>query len=261
MPGYNPTGAMKVESLMDDKSELPAKSTVSRRLTREGRWTPEIVHERDRLLAYARDKLGLAKGPAQEWAYSRLGEKYPPLPEGEIVRKPRGTAKKRPGDVEGNGLESQAKKGGKSKDNGAEGSMGDAPKPSRRSAKQTNSDQDSANSVIGLGNIPAHWPKLPPNSSLATEIQWVQAVRIDVVTELPTGGVIVRLDKAERPAPSKAALGWLETSIRAYSKYCDIAAKAAANIEDEREATKRERQSIEQVRAILAEMLEDPPKP
>lgn len=251
---------------MSENESAPAKSTVSRRLTREGRWTPEIVQERDKLLAHAKDRLGMAKGPAQEWAYSRLGEKYPPLPEGEIVRKPRGKARKKVEAVADMGNGSQGEKAEKYGDNGAEGGMGDAKKPPRRGGrqnKQAKVDQvsdDSNGLVIGLNTIPAHWPPLPPNASIATEIQWVQAVRIDVVTELPTGGTIVKLDKAERPAPSKAALGWLETSIRAYSKYCDIAAKAAGSVEDEREMVRRERRSIEQVRAILAEMLAEPPK-
>jgi len=249
---------------MTEPVNLPTKSVVSRRLTREGRWTAEVIGERDRLLAHARDTLGLSKEKAQEWAYSALDAKYPPLDESEIVRKPRGKAKKAVG-TDGDGVTgSQGEKGGKVGKVEGEGAMGDAKKPSRRRAKsnvhQVSEHSDDSNSVIGLNRIPASWPPLPPNSTLAVEIQWVQAVRIDVVQELPTGGVIVRLDRAERPAPSKAALGWLETSIRAYSKYCDIAAKAAANYEDEREAVRRERLSIEQVRSILAEMLEDPPR-
>ena len=84
--------------------------------------------------------------------------------------------------------------------------------------------------VTGLGDIPADWLPLPPNASLASEIQWVQASRIDVVEDLPSGAVVVHLDRADRPAPSKAAIGWLETSIRAFSKYCDIAAKATSRI-------------------------------
>ena len=79
---------------MAEPEPMPAKSSVSRRLTREGRWTPEIIHERDRLLAHARETLELNKGKSQDWAYTALGDKYPPLPEGEIVRKPRGKAKK-----------------------------------------------------------------------------------------------------------------------------------------------------------------------
>lgn len=113
--------------------------------------------------------------------------------------------------------------------------------------------------VSGLGVIPASWPTLPANASLAAEIQWVQASRIDVVEELPSGATRVHLDRAERPPPSKAALGWLETSIRAYAKYCDIAAKATNQLEDEREHVRREKLAIAEVRSLLAEMLEDQP--
>jgi hypothetical protein len=109
--------------------------------------------------------------------------------------------------------------------------------------------------VTGLSDIPVSWGKLPPNASLASDIQWVQASRIDVVEETASG-TIVHLNRADRPAPSKAALGWLETSIRAYSKYCDIAAKATAAYEDEQEVVRRERLSIERVRQLLSEMVD-----
>ncbi|MCR9294276.1 MAG: hypothetical protein NXI32_16280 [bacterium] len=113
--------------------------------------------------------------------------------------------------------------------------------------------------VTGLGEIPDHWPPLPSNATLASEIQWVQASRIDVVEELPSGAVRVHLDRADRPAPSKAALGWLETSSRAYAKYCDIAAKATNQPDNEREHVRREKMAIEEVRSLLAEMLESEP--
>ena len=37
--------------------------------------------------------------------------------------------------------------------------------------------------VTGLSDIPASWGPLAPNATLAAEIQWVQASRIDVVEE------------------------------------------------------------------------------
>jgi len=109
-------------------------------------------------------------------------------------------------------------------------------------------------SITGLNDIPEWWGDLPPSSSLASDIRWVQANRVFVVEETASG-TIVHLDRADRPAPSKAALGWLETSIRAYSKYCDIAAKATAHYEDEQEVVRRERMSVERVRQLLSEML------
>jgi len=111
--------------------------------------------------------------------------------------------------------------------------------------------------VRGLGSIPASWPEdLPANASLAAEVGWVQANRIRVVDQTPEGPV-VRLERAGTPAPSWAALGWLETSIRAYSKYCDIAARATSGQADEDTHTRRERLAIEEIRALLAEMAAD----
>jgi hypothetical protein len=52
-------------------------------------------------------------------------------------------------------------------------------------------------------------------------------------------------------------LGWLETSIRAYSKYIDVVAKALKDEENEQEIVKREKMAIDEVRGLLAEMLED----
>lgn len=104
---------------------------------------------------------------------------------------------------------------------------------------------------IGLADLPSDWPTLPSNASLASEISWVQANRLRVVK-----GDIVDLTQSLSPAPSHAAIGWLETSIRAYSKYCDIAARATAQQQDEQEHIRRERLSIEEVRALLLETIE-----
>ncbi len=69
--------------------------------------------------------------------------------------------------------------------------------------------------------------------------------------------VVVHLDRARTPAPSWAALGWLETSIRVYSKYIDVVAKALKDEENEQEVVKREKMAIDEVRSLLAEMLKD----
>ncbi len=52
--------------------------------------------------------------------------------------------------------------------------------------------------------------------------------------------------------PSWAALGWLETSIRSYAKYVDVAAKATSS--DDGEVMRRERRAIEEVAALIDEM-------
>lgn len=57
------------------------------------------------------------------------------------------------------------------------------------------------------------------------------------------------------PAPSYAALGWLETTLKTYAKFVDVAAKATSTQDDGAEV-RREIQSIEEVRRLLASMLE-----
>jgi hypothetical protein len=107
--------------------------------------------------------------------------------------------------------------------------------------------------VTGLSDIPSSWGQLPSNASLASEIQWVQSSRLDVVVESEEG-IRVDLSRADRPAPSKSAIGWLETSIRAYSKFVDVAAKVTAQMEDEREHVRREKLSIAEIRELLEQM-------
>jgi hypothetical protein len=120
----------------------------------------------------------------------------------------------------------------------------------------TDSQSESAHCgrVTGLGDIPVDWPRLPANASLPAEIGWVQASRVDVVEPLPGGGARVRLARADAPAPSKAALGWLETAILFPAKFADVAVKATQYQEDEQQLVRRERKSIDELRAILAEM-------
>ena len=108
--------------------------------------------------------------------------------------------------------------------------------------------------IQGLGTIPEDWSELPANSSLAAEVAWVQANRLRIVEENPGRATIVRLGRALSPAPSWAALGWLETSIRSYAKYVDVAAKATASEDGEAEVWRHERRAIEDVAALLDEM-------
>jgi len=62
------------------------------------------------------------------------------------------------------------------------------------------------------------------------------------------------------PAPSWAASGWLETSIRSYAKYIDSVAKSLKDEQNEQEHVRREKMAIEEVRSLFAEMLEDTDK-
>ena len=109
----------------------------------------------------------------------------------------------------------------------------------------------------GLGDIPDDWPDLPDNASLAAEIGWVQAQRLRIVEERPSGQTVVHLARARSPAPSWAALGWLETSVRSYAKFVDVVAKSLTTQQDEKELVQRERLAIDEMREILAEMHQD----
>lgn len=123
---------------------------------------------------------------------------------------------------------------------------------------QGSGDSDPARGgIAGLDVIPKGWPELPGNVSLGVEIAWVQSERLSVVKELPTGRIKVDLIKASVPAPSKSAIGWLETSIRSYAKFIEVASKQAGSSSDEAEFVRKERMAIGEIRSILAEMLVD----
>jgi hypothetical protein len=121
----------------------------------------------------------------------------------------------------------------------------------------TDAEEATDTRVQGLSEIPADWPQLPANASLQAEIGWCQANRLWVVEEKSNGATVVHLDLARTPAPSWSALGWLETSIRAYAKFVDVAAKVTATHQDEQDLVRRERIAIDEVRSLLAEMLKD----
>ena len=104
--------------------------------------------------------------------------------------------------------------------------------------------------------IPSAWPVLPPNAGQQAELAWVQANRLSVCEELSTGAIKVHLSRAHTPAPSHAALGWLETSIRSYAKYVDVVARVLKDEEAEAEGVRRERMAIEEIRGLLEEMRE-----
>ena len=108
--------------------------------------------------------------------------------------------------------------------------------------------------IRGLSDLPEGWPDLPANASLSVEVGWVQANRLRVVEDTPAGPTVVHLGQALSPAPSWAALGWLETSIRSYAKFVDVAAKATASDDGESAVMRRERMAIEEVKRLLDEM-------
>jgi hypothetical protein len=197
---------------------------VTRNWQRDGRWT-EIEPQRDELMRIAR-RSGLEKEAARMEVYAKLLELYPQRETQE------------------------------SREESREDEGGDANPAARNDGAGGNTHARDEASVTGLSDVPDSWPTLPPNATLAQEISWVQANRLSVVRDLGERAV-VDLRKAMSPAPSWAALGWLETSIRAYAKFVDVAAKASAHVEDERDMVRRERLAIDEIRGLLAEMLPD----
>ena len=113
--------------------------------------------------------------------------------------------------------------------------------------------------IQGLGAIPADWPELPANASLAAEIAWCQANRLQTVSERSSGATIIDLGQALSPAPSWAALGWLETTVRSYAKFVDVAARVSGQADDEHGMVRRERVAIDEVREEMDAGREAPP--
>jgi hypothetical protein len=112
-------------------------------------------------------------------------------------------------------------------------------------------------SIVCLGDIPESWPELVANASLSAEIGWCQANRLRVIEERTGAATLIHLDRALSPAPSWAALGWLETSIRSYAKYVDVAARASSADDGESAVMRRERMAVDDVGSLLDEMKDD----
>lgn len=195
---------------------------ITKTWQRDGRWS-EVEPHRDQLMREAR-RSGLSKDDARQEVYAKLLEMFP-------------QAKQAP-------QEAQSDAGG------------DANRDTRGGGATGSTHARDDATVSGLEVIPEDWPELAPNAPLGVEIQWVQANRLSVVRDLGDRA-LVDLSRALSPAPSWSALGWLETSIRAYAKFVDVAAKASANLEDEREVVRREKLAVEEVRSLLAEMLSE----
>lgn len=208
----------------DDTLARTRASAVTNRLLREKRWKGQAETTRNDMMATAK-RQGMAQEQAQLWVYAELDRMYPPL-----------------------GVSDTVSESHSDTDSGqaGQGRVSDMVSESRTAEGQ----------IQGLNELPGDWPELPANASLGVEIGWVQANRLRIVEERAGRATVVRLDLALSPAPSWAALGWLETSIRSYAKYVDVVAKASGGAEDEGAVMKRERRSVDEVRALLAEMEE-----
>lgn len=209
---------------IDETSRASAiRASVYKRLVKDGRWK-EVEPIRDQMMRESRKSIP-SKEARQLWVYGELDRMYPPL--------------KPAGETDLNRKLPEAE---------------ESAKPAV--TRETDLNRNLDGQIQGLSEIPADWPDLPANASLAGEVGWVQANRLRVVEERPGRATVVRLDLALSPAPSWAALGWLETSIRSYAKFVDVAAKVSGSTDDEGAVMKRERRSVDEVRALLDEMME-----
>ena len=134
---------------------------------------------------------------------------------------------------------------------GVEPRVPEPPAAEPRTDIEVSPREPDAGHLQGLGSIPPDWPQLPANASLPAEISWVQANRLRIVEEKSSGATVVHLDRSLSPAPSHAALGWLETSIRSYAKYVDVVARSLAVVQDEQQQERRERLALEEIDELL----------
>ena len=199
--------------------------TVTKRLQDEGRWFGQIELERNEMMRLAKDRFK-TKAERQQWVYGELDRLYPPLAaEANLGQCPN------PDDTSEGGSDDTR--------------LGHCPNPGGESGQ-----------IQGLADIPEDWPELDANASLAVELAWVQANRLRIVEERPGRATLVHLSRAITAAPSWAALGWLETSIRSYAKFVDVAAKTTGGDDGDEGVMRCERVAIDEVERLLDEMLE-----
>jgi len=217
VPATDSANALDSEESSRTRGEIDI-GAVYKRLESEGRWRGQIELQRNEMMKEAKKSIP-DKHERQQWVYGELDRMYPPVNKPDIVLLDKDVRNSPDGDA-------------------------------------TSSPKADDGQIQGLGAIPDHWPELPANASLAAEVGWVQANRLRCVDEQPGHATKVDLGEALSPAPSWSALGWLETSIRSYAKFVDVAAKATANADDESEVLRMERRSVDEMQALLDEMIE-----
>lgn len=230
------------------------KSQIFQRLSLDGRW-PEAAAIKDRLIKEGRNN-GLSRDDAHEAAYRTIDAMFPPA---DRALQASSNAECFPSkeEIDGDGQKKPEEDGNEGNENERLGDnrFFDELKPAAATVGEPARARGEA-TVAGLGDIPADWPQLPPNASLGTEVAWVLANRIRIVRE-SSDGAVVDLSKALTPAPSYAALGWLETSIRAFAKFVDVSARASASGQDDADKIKRERLQIAEIRSLLEQMRQE----
>jgi hypothetical protein len=244
--------------------EQSLKSQVFQRLSRDGRWS-EASLIKDRLIREARQR-GMARDDAHEAAYRTIDAMFPPADRATPSNVAKSTCEGRPDAVQADELQTlrvnTAEELGDNNQQPREEHLArlgdnrflDGSQPAATTTGESRGRGEST--VAGLSEIPSEWPQLPPNASLGAEVAWVLANRIRVIRE-DSDGAVVDLSKALTPAPSYAALGWLETSIRAFAKFVDVSARASASGQDDADKIKRERIAIAEIRSLLEQMRQE----
>jgi len=239
-----------------DPDLLDLKVTIYRRLYTEKRWE-QAKPIRDELIREAR-AAGMKRDEAQRRAWQEIDAMFPPLPPDAMDSEPDDQGGGASDDEQQLAVEAATRGANEALEElggVSDGLLQDA-EPTAVTAGRSRARSGDEPPVVGLGEIPPQWPPLPPNAPLGTEIQWVQANRLRCIRD-EGDRTVVDLSKAMAAAPSYAALGWLETSIRVFSKFVDVAAKVTSQMQDEQEHARRERVAIEDVRRLLSEMLSE----
>ena len=226
-----PSGSPVPEEGDDDlacETMQDVRSRVWGRFASEQRDMKAMGERRDEMSRIARRTMK-NKEERLKWVYSELDRLYPPLEKGDDA------SADAPGDNKNTCTNDLRTVSG---------------------VQLTSNGQADSGQIQGLSAIPESWPQLPSNAALSVDVAWVQANRLAVVEERPGSATLVHLDRAHSPAPSYAALGWLETSIRSYAKFVDVAAKATGGGDSEQDVVRHEKRATEDVRDILDQMKE-----
>ncbi len=196
-------------------------SGICMRMKREGKWSEAVNEQKNAMIKEARAG-GMDQVSAKLWAWNQVDRLNPP-----------------------DAVEAESPIDESPQSEGSQGNLPSAP------------PQVESGGVRGLGDIPDNWPEpMPDNASLPVELAWVQAQRLRVIDD--RGNTThVHLDRATTPAPSMSALAWLETSVRSYAKYTDVAARVlGASSDDDSEHVRREHMDIAAIRRLLEQVIE-----
>ena len=227
------------------------RSRVWGRFAAEKRDLASLSLARNEMMRLGRSRFP-DKAERQAWVYSELDRLYPPSGSvQEPPKAPEAAAEEPKAPKEEEAIDAAQVSTASSTD--AELKAGDV------SAAEVDGEPpvqaEPAGEVVSretrpFARLPRKWPELPPTASLAVEIGWVQAERLRIVNQDGT----IRLDRARSPAPSWSALAWLETSVRSYAKFVEVAAKVAGAGQDDQAQERQERMALDEVRSLLAEM-------